>query len=179
MCHLAKEREVSGSTSIAMANSVNLSTFIRPEKITRKLYLLMTSFHTEGQALPIAQVAQQAFEQHAAYKEPSLRHRRFKHHDIVPLLEQLRHHPLFEVQVVGKSVEKRDIYLVKAGTGKTKVMLWSQMHGDEATATMALFDLLHFLQQADQMDPVRQQILRDTTLYFIPMLNPEIGRAHV
>ncbi|WP_237151168.1 M14 family zinc carboxypeptidase [Pontibacter actiniarum] len=156
-----------------MANSVNLSTFIRPEKITRKLYLLMTSFHTEGQALPIAQVAQQAFEQHAAYKEPSLRHRRFKHHDIVPLLEQLRHHPLFEVQVVGKSVEKRDIYLVKAGTGKTKVMLWSQMHGDEATATMALFDLLHFLQQADQMDPVRQQILRDTTLYFIPMLNPD------
>jgi len=121
----------------------------------------------------VAEVAKQAFEQYAAYREPAFRHRRFKHHDIVLLLQKLEQQPLFEVQVAGKSVEQRDIYLVKAGTGETKVLLWSQMHGDEPTATMALFDLLNFLQQADSLDPTRRQILQQTTLYIVPMLNPD------
>ncbi|MBC5992242.1 M14 family zinc carboxypeptidase [Pontibacter cellulosilyticus] len=118
-------------------------------------------------------MAKLPFEKHNFYKETTLSHRRFKHRDIVPLLEELKHNSLFEVEVIGKSVEKRDIYMVKAGTGKTKVMLWSQMHGDEATATMALFDLFNFLRQSDEMDSVRQEILNNTTLYIIPMLNPD------
>ncbi|WP_439882100.1 M14 family metallopeptidase [Pontibacter sp. MBLB2868] len=118
-------------------------------------------------------MAKLPYEQHKAYKEESLTNRRFKHKDIVPLLEQLKTNPLFDVQVIGKSVEQRDIYMVKAGSGKTKVLLWSQMHGDESTATMALFDLFNFLQQSDDMDSVRQEILTNTTLYIIPMLNPD------
>ncbi|GAB3196160.1 hypothetical protein ABID22_002798 [Pontibacter aydingkolensis] len=118
-------------------------------------------------------MAKQLYEQHRIYKEKAISHRRFKHKDIVPLLEHLKQHTLFEVSVIGKSVEQRDIYMVKAGSGPIKVMLWSQMHGDEATATMALFDLFRFLQQSDDMDPVRQEILQNTTLYMIPMLNPD------
>jgi hypothetical protein len=133
----------------------------------------MTYINNQNLTGPKAEVAQLAFEHHALYKERALRHRRLKHHDIVPLLQRLEQHPLFEVQVAGKSVEQRDIYLVKAGTGETKVMLWSQMHGDEPTATMALFDLLNFLQQSDKLDPIRQQILQQTTLYIMPMLNPD------
>ncbi|MBF9254903.1 peptidase M14 [Pontibacter sp. 172403-2] len=119
------------------------------------------------------EVAQQAFDQYAVYKEPALSNRRFKHETIVPLIKQLRQNPLFEVNEAGQSVEDRAIYVVKAGTGKTKVMLWSQMHGDESTATMALFDLFNFLQQSDQLDSIRQQILQNTTLYMVPMLNPD------
>lgn len=119
------------------------------------------------------EAAQQAFDQYEAYKEPAIRNRRFKPEDIVPLIQRLKQNPLFEVEVAGKSVEDRDIYLVKAGTGKTKVMLWSQMHGDESTATMALFDLFNFLQQSDQLDHIRKQILQNTTLYMVPMLNPD------
>ncbi|WP_232058395.1 M14 family metallopeptidase [Nibribacter ruber] len=114
------------------------------------------------------------FDAHSAYREPTITHRRFKHKDIVPLLEELKQHPAFQVQVVGKSVEQRDIYLVKAGTGPTKVMLWSQMHGDEPTATMALLDIFNFLQASgDEFDAVRKEILEQNTLYFIPMLNPD------
>ncbi|MFD2513581.1 M14 family zinc carboxypeptidase [Pontibacter locisalis] len=113
------------------------------------------------------------YEQHNNFKEKAITNRRFKHKDIVPLLEQLKQSHLFEVEVIGKSVEQRDIYMVKAGTGKTKVMLWSQMHGDESTATMALFDLINFLQGSDGLDSVRQDILQNTTLYIIPMLNPD------
>ncbi|WP_347160088.1 M14 family metallopeptidase [Pontibacter chitinilyticus] len=132
----------------------------------------MTSLNNQHQRPHIA-VALQAFDHYAAYREPALRHRRFKHSDIVPLLERLKQQPLFEVQEVGRSVEQRTIYMVKAGQGPTKIMLWSQMHGDEPTATMALFDLFNFLQQSDQLDPVRRQILEQTTLYIVPMLNPD------
>jgi len=141
------------------------------QQLIISLLIVMTFF--EAQCQPSVQLARQVFAQHDTYKEQSLRHRRFTHRDIVPYLTQLRQNPLFTVEVVGQSVEGRDIYLVKAGSGKTKVMLWSQMHGDEPTATMALFDLLHFLQQSDAFDPIRQQLLQETTLYFVPMLNPD------
>lgn len=127
----------------------------------------------------VTQVAEQAYTRHSNYKEHTLRHRRFRHRHIVPLLEQLREHSLFEVEVAGKSAEGRDIYLVKAGTGKTKVMLWSQMHGDEPTATMALFDLFNFLRQSDELDAVRKHILENITLYFVPMLNPDGAELYI
>ncbi|KAA6434855.1 peptidase M14 [Rufibacter glacialis] len=133
----------------------------------------MTVLSADCQTSPVTRVARKIFEQHHTYREPSITHRRFKHGQVVPLLEKLKQNPLFQVQVVGKSVENRDIYLVKAGTGKTKILLWSQMHGDEPTATMALLDIFNFLQGSDELDPVRREILENNTLYFVPMLNPD------
>lgn len=121
----------------------------------------------------IQEIGKQLYNSHYKYKEPDLRHRRFRHRDIVPLVEQLQEQAMFDVQVAGHSVQGRSIYLIKAGTGKTKVLLWSQMHGDEPTATMALFDLLHFFSQSDELDPVRKHILEHLTLYMVPMLNPD------
>ncbi|ALJ01528.1 peptidase M14 [Rufibacter tibetensis] len=133
----------------------------------------MTLLNAQSQTSPITRSARKVFEHHHNYREASVTHRRFRHQDLVPLLEKLKQNPLFQVQVVGKSVEKRDIYLIKAGTGKTKVMLWSQMHGDEPTATMALLDIFNFLQASDGLDSIRQEILSNTTLYIVPMLNPD------
>ena len=117
-------------------------------------------------------VARRLHEAHETFKEKALTHRRFKHADMVPLLKSLTG-PL-SVSQVSESLEKRAIYQVKAGTGATKVLLWSQMHGDEATATMAMFDIFNFLQgQNDGFDEVRKAILSKTTLYFVPMLNPD------
>lgn len=121
---------------------------------------------------PAQDLARRLYDAHETFKEKSLTHRRFKHADLVPLLDSVNY-PL-SVSQVGESLEKRAIYQVKAGTGPTKVLLWSQMHGDEATATMALFDIFHFLQaQNDDFDELRQAILNQTTLYFVPMLNPD------
>ncbi len=118
------------------------------------------------------EVARRLHDTHEIYKEKTLTHRRFKHADIVPLLNTLSA-PL-SVSQIGESLEKRAIYQVKAGTGPTKVLLWSQMHGDEATATMALFDIFNFLQaKNDGFDDLRQLILTNTSLYFVPMLNPD------
>jgi len=44
----------------------------------------------------------------------------------------------FTLDRVGESLEGRPINMVTVGTGPFRVLLWSQMHGDEPTATAAL-----------------------------------------
>lgn len=107
-----------------------------------------------------------------AYKEPSLNHRRFKHSDIVPLIKQRG--PEFTVETLGQSIQERDIYQVAYGNGPVKVLLWSQMHGNESTATMALFDLFNFLEgEDDDFDSLRHLLKGRLSLRFIPMVNPD------
>jgi hypothetical protein len=78
---------------------------------------------------------------------------------------------MFAVREAGTSVEGRSIYYVKTGTGPMDVLLWSQMHGDEATATSALFDVFEFLRR-HRDEPVASRILAGLTLHVVPMLNP-------
>jgi hypothetical protein len=100
-----------------------------------------------------------------------LRERRLKHSDIVPLLQALP--PSYRLRVLGKSNEGRNIYGVTMGTGPVSVLLWSQMHGDEPTATMALFDIFRFMQRHDEFDDFRDGILSRLTIHVVPMLNPD------
>ena len=113
------------------------------------------------------------YQNYPHYHLPELDEKRIKRADLEPFIDTLKSDPVFEVSKVGESVEGREINLIKAGSGKIKVMLWSQMHGDESTATRALFELFKFLSAHDALDSVRKKILRQTTLYFMPMLNPD------
>ena len=72
----------------------------------------------------------------------------------------------------GRSSEGREIPVVLAGSGPEKVLLWSQMHGDEPTATAALVDLLAFLVE-NRAEPATAHLLARLTLVVIPMLNPD------
>src|SRR5687768_11825141 len=65
---------------------------------------------------------------------------------------------LLSVEIAGTSVEGRSINHVRAGTGPLGVLLWSQMHGDEPTATAALFDVLAYLTRR-RGDPIVQRLL--------------------
>jgi len=115
---------------------------------------------------------QQFYDTHKNYKESSIKTRNFKLSTIAPLMQRLKEP--FKVTKAGKSIEDRDIYRVSIGTGKTQVLLWSQMHGDESTATMAIMDLFNFFSKSgDEFDAYRQKILQEMTLTFIPMLNPD------
>jgi len=107
------------------------------------------------------------------FKEQSLTNRRFKHSDIVPLIEQLKNNKIFKVDKVGNSVEGREIYLISIGNGKKKVFLWSQMHGDEPTATASLFDMFNFFSGENEFDDFKKFLLSNLTIYFIPMVNPD------
>lgn len=102
------------------------------------------------------------------FKQEKLTNRFFKHQHIVKLLDLLPDE--FEVKELGKSVNDKSISAVTWGNGETKIMLWSQMHGDEATGTMALFDLFNFLQQDNE---TVQLLAKNCQLHFIAMVNPD------
>ena len=78
----------------------------------------------------------------------------------------------FALERIGESVEGRSINLLTVGEGPLRVLLWSQMHGDEPTATAALFDIFDYLQR-HAADPAVQRILSSLTMDFVPMLNPD------
>ena len=78
----------------------------------------------------------------------------------------------FRLEQVGNSIRGREIYLATLGTGPEKILLWSQMHGDEPTATGSLLDLFHFLCRR-RGEPWVGAMLEKYTLLCIPMLNPD------
>ena len=117
--------------------------------------------------------ARQMYEHYHTYREPVLSHRRFKHEDILPLIHRLGEHPSVELIEEGLSTEGREIYRMVIGSGETTVLLWSQMHGNEPTATMALFDIFRFLTADDGFNDIRAEILEKVTIHAIPMLNPD------
>jgi hypothetical protein len=119
------------------------------------------------------QLAWNLYYSYENFKEKSLVNRRFKHSDIVLLIEQLKNKKNFRVNKAGISVEGRNIYIISLGSGKTKVFLWSQMHGDEPTATAALFDMFNFFSDEKEFVEFKKFLLSNLTLYFIPMVNPD------
>lgn len=73
-------------------------------------------------------------------------------------------------KVVGQSVEGRDILCIEIGNGPLRILMWSQMHGNETTTTKAVLDLLNFLSSGD---PEASFIKEKCTLCILPMLNPD------
>jgi hypothetical protein len=76
------------------------------------------------------------------------------------------------VRVVGESAEGRPLRTISFGRGPLSVLLWSQMHGDESTATMALADLYALVAEKGNHRMVRT-ILEGLTVHTLPMLNPD------
>ena len=88
---------------------------------------------------------------------------------IEPLINNLKHD--FDVSVIGQSVQSRPIYNVKVGKGPKKILLWSQMHGNESTTTKALFDVFNVFKTCKHPEVI--SMLEECTISFIPMLNPD------
>lgn len=88
---------------------------------------------------------------------------------VTPLLAEARG---FRLHDAGRSAEGRPLTHVEWGRGATPVLLWSQMHGDESTATMALADLFRFLGEHPG-HPLVQRLRSATTLHLLPLMNPD------
>ena len=106
------------------------------------------------------------------YRLPSIAARRFTHAELWSALGPVVRAPVLSVEEIGRSIQGRPIRAVTFGGGRTTVLLWSQMHGDEPTATMALGDILRFLAEA-QGDPLRERLRRELRIVMVPMLNPD------
>ena len=127
---------------------------------------------------PITSISESAelkaiWAKYETYKEPVIQNRFFKHSDLVPLIEKHAKSGLFQHEVLGTSIQGRSINHLTLGNGKIKVLMWSQMHGNESTATMALFDLFNFLSADDEFNSLRKEIMDKLELHFVPMINPD------
>lgn len=83
-----------------------------------------------------------------------------------------RHPRAVSVETIGASFRGQPIRMLSIGRGPKSILLWSQMHGDEPSATPALLDVADFLAR-HQDDPAVARILGAFTLRMIPMLNPD------
>jgi hypothetical protein len=102
------------------------------------------------------------------FKESNLFGRYITLENIEPLL--MKFNTNYQVQIIGYSVLGKPIYTYQLGTGSKRVLLWSQMHGNESTTTKALFDFLNFLNSDTAF---AEKMLEEFTFCFLPMLNPD------
>jgi len=118
-------------------------------------------------------VLDKLLENYQSFEEIQIKDRFFKHNLICDLLDSITNKKVFRIEEAGLSTMGRSINLIKWGNGPCRVFLWSQMHGDEATATMALADLLNFLAQNGIFNEIIDSLDKNCTLYILPMLNPD------
>ena len=105
--------------------------------------------------------------EHISDKFPS----NIRHKDLVQYLDALKKIDV-KVNEVGKSAQGREIFQIEWGKGAKKVFLWSQMHGDEPTATSALIDMFTILQKNRDKEWVKT-IENSLTIRAVPMVNPD------
>jgi hypothetical protein len=129
------------------------------------LLILLMYIETQGQTA--RDFAEFWDEQHILNLPPS----QVRHKDLQNYLEQLKKLGL-KVAEVGRSYGNREIYQVEFGRGAARVFMWTQMHGDEPTATSAVMDMLAFLQTNRDKSWVKE-IEEKLTIRVVPMLNPD------
>lgn len=94
-----------------------------------------------------------------------------RHADLKKYLDQLRKTGL-KINQVGFSNASREIYQIEWGSGPIKIFMWSQMHGDEPTATSALVDMFAYLQKHHDKAWVKK-MATTVSIRAVPMLNPD------
>lgn len=107
------------------------------------------------------------------YKEQSIEGRYITLDNIYPILEKLNTDN--QLEIIGNSVLEMPIYKFQIGTGKIKIFLWSQMHGNESTTTKALIDFLNLLNGGSDF---ANTLLNAFTFCAIPMLNPDGAKLY-
>jgi hypothetical protein len=106
-------------------------------------------------------------------KEKSISGRYLTLESIEPLLGKMNTNN--QLSIIGKSVLGKPIYKYQIGNGKIKILLWSQMHGNESTTTKGLFDFLNLLNDSTEL---AKELLAKFSFYCIPMLNPDGAKRY-
>lgn len=79
------------------------------------------------------------------------------------------------VQNIGTSVEGDTIKSITLGGGDKRVLMWSQMHGNESTTTKAVLDMINFVTSDNEL---AKAINERCTILVIPILNPDGARRY-
>lgn len=112
------------------------------------------------------------------YFEHDIRYRWLRPHTLQDKLAKYKSDIALDWSLLGESEEGREIWAFKWGSGATKIALWTQMHGNESTATMAVVDLLNFFTGTKGLHKdLRKQLESSLCVHGILMLNPDGAEA--
>lgn len=136
------------------------------------LFFVCAFFTLSSSTAQDKELYRELYNSYENFKEKSIEKRRFTQTKIQPLIDDFNQKENFKVTKVGESIEGRPLQLISVGEGGVDVFLWSQMHGDESTATMAIFDILNFLDSEAFLEE-KEEMLKNVKLHFLPMLNPD------
>lgn len=110
---------------------------------------------------------------HDLHRESTLKDRYIHHEMIDHLLKNLE--VIFGVEEIGRSVENNPIHSVTLGRGSKRILMWSQMHGNESTTTKAVFDMLNTF---SNVNSTNLDILDKCQIKIIPILNPDGAKVY-
>jgi predicted deacylase len=88
------------------------------------------------------------------------------------------HPDIIKIDCIGKSVEDRDIILIKLGKGNKKILLNGCHHAREYISTTLLMKIIDEYSKAFSRDEDFEGydikgLLNEFTIYFVPMVNPD------
>jgi g-D-glutamyl-meso-diaminopimelate peptidase len=83
-----------------------------------------------------------------------------------------------KLEVIGKSVEGRPIYALRVGNGKKEILMDGSLHAREHMTTNLLLEMidsysLHYLKKSTVGGFNVRQVLDQTSIWFVPMVNPD------
>ncbi|WP_185852132.1 M14 family zinc carboxypeptidase [Blattabacterium cuenoti] len=111
------------------------------------------------------------FQNYESFKDSSVGSTKiFRYSDLLKVMNKYK--DICTIVPIGLSIEKRKIFKIKWGIGKIKILIWSQMHGNETTGTKSMFDIFYFFLRKKNCDLVKF-FKKNLTILFIPMLNPD------
>lgn len=111
------------------------------------------------------------FDSHSSYKCALLFGRYLSESILNKVNHQLSHH--LKIKNEGNSVESRVITSYNIGHGPIKILIWSQMHGNESTSTKAIYDFLNLIRLDLPQFKELKDLLNHLSLKIIPVLNPD------
>jgi hypothetical protein len=92
--------------------------------------------------------------------------------DINAIIDEFASRDGITKAVIGHSFYGQPISCINMGNGPKKVLMWTQMHGDESTATAAVLDIIQLV-TAKLSTSLSANWFELLTIHIIPMLNPD------
>lgn len=115
-------------------------------------------------------------ESYSRFRDSTISGRLLTHNHIQDSLNKLS--KKIDINEIGKSTLGNPVHLITLGSGKIKILAWSQMHGNESTTTKAVFDFLNSFCHLGG-NKVLDSLLKHLTIKIIPILNPDGAMAYI
>ncbi|WP_163536537.1 M14 family metallocarboxypeptidase [Gracilibacillus sp. YIM 98692] len=91
-------------------------------------------------------------------------------HDIKELKNRYKG---IQIEVIGKSVDSRNIYAIKLGDGDKEVMLNGAHHAREWLTSALLMDMLEYYCSKSNSNSKMQELWNQVAIWIVPMVNPD------